>query len=575
MQVQRQSNGEQLTLDVNSALGTGGEARIYSILEDKSLVAKIYHTPTADRGRKLDAMMANPPDDPMQAHGHISIAWPIDLLRAVHGQRRVVGFLMPRVAGMRPLFEYYNPLTRRQQCPLFNYRYLLRTAHNLAAVVGALHARGYVIGDMNESNILVTDTALVTFVDTDSFQVRASQTGAVYRCPVGKPEYTPPELQGRAFAQLDREPEHDLFGLAVLLFQLLMEGTHPFAGVFQGRGDPPPYEARIAAGHFPYCRERHGPYRPMPSAPPSNLFPANLRELFLRCFVAGHSRPQARPDAQKWQYALQEAEQTLISCVVNDQHLYGRHLQTCPWCERTARLGGRDPFPSRQAVRGGHHLRPVSSTPKPRSASRAATVSARRSAQPAPTQPLRLAALVAPSAHTPAGSTARRPSRLGSTCSGVLWGAISGATVGAIVFALTQRDLGPQVIPAALLGALQTAAWGAAWGMAWGGMWGVCRLPASTASSGRSSRLKGIITGAILGTLLGSIASLVVGAVPGSSLQLHQSPVLEVLTGIQEGTLIPALRAALRESMANAPSYALPGALIGAILGVVWGACRR
>src|SRR5712691_4689158 len=90
-----------------------------------------------------------------------------------------------------------------------------------------------------------TDTALVTLVDTDSFQVCEPHNGVVYRCPVGKPEFTPPELQGCPFAQVDRAPEHDLFGLAVLLFQLLMEGTHPFAGVYQGHGDPPPYETRI------------------------------------------------------------------------------------------------------------------------------------------------------------------------------------------------------------------------------------------------------------------------------------------------------------------------------------------
>ena len=46
-------------------------------------------------------------------------------------------------------------------------------------------------------------------------------------------------------AILGRAPEHDLFGLGVLIFQLLMEGTHPFAGVFKGRGEPPVLEQRI------------------------------------------------------------------------------------------------------------------------------------------------------------------------------------------------------------------------------------------------------------------------------------------------------------------------------------------
>jgi DNA-binding helix-hairpin-helix protein with protein kinase domain len=235
MEVQRQSNGALLTLTPAAELGAGGEARVYALPQQGALLAKIYHTPTPARARKLAAMLANPPDDPMAGQQHISIAWPVDLLQAVPS-RAVVGFVMPRVTGVQSIIDFYNPMTRRQRCPLFNYAYLHRTAHNLAATVRAIHARGYVIGDVNESNILVTDRALVTLVDTDSFQVRDFHTGVVYRCPVGREEFTPPELQGQSFEQIDRAPEHDLFGLSVLLFQLLLEGTHPFAGVFRGTG---------------------------------------------------------------------------------------------------------------------------------------------------------------------------------------------------------------------------------------------------------------------------------------------------------------------------------------------------
>ena len=108
---------------------------------------------------------------------------------------------------------------------------------------------------MTRRSVSVGDDALVTLMDTDSFQVRDPQNGVIYRCHVGTPEYTPSELQGRDFASVDRAPEHDLFGLAVLIFQLLMEGTHPFAGTFQGRGEPPPLAERIDVGWFPYGRQ--------------------------------------------------------------------------------------------------------------------------------------------------------------------------------------------------------------------------------------------------------------------------------------------------------------------------------
>jgi len=365
MRLQRQSNQQIITLDPTAVLGSGGEAHVYSLPQDSKLVIKLYHKPTAAHAHKLAAMLANPPADPMAGQGHASIAWPVDLLRTTDGKKDVVGFLMPRVSGLHPIIEFYNPGTRRKQCPLFNTPYLHRTARNLAAAVRALHARGYVIGDVNESNILVADTTLVTLVDTDSFQVREPGNGTVYRCPVGKPEFTPPELQGKTFRDLDRAPEHDLFGLAVLIFRLLMEGVHPFDGVAAGQGDPPLLEERIKAGHFPYGTRRV-PYLPMPLAPPFEILHPQLQDLLVRCFEDGHKDPSARPDAQTWQSALDEAEKSLATCSANSQHRYGNHLSTCPWCERQKLLKGRDPFPSQQAVQQAQQQAvPPTQTPLP------------------------------------------------------------------------------------------------------------------------------------------------------------------------------------------------------------------
>ncbi|MTJ13027.1 tetratricopeptide repeat protein [Anabaena sp. UHCC 0187] len=357
MQVLRRlPNPEILNLSVS--VGHGGEACIYAVPSDENLVAKIYHKQTISSAQKLQAMLANPPINPTANLGHTSIAWPQELLEAVDGSGKIVGFVMPRIRGMRPIMDFYNPGIRRQHCPLFNYQYLLRTARNLAAAFVALHASRYCIGDVNESNILVSDTALVTLVDTDSFQVTEPLQNVVYRCSVGKPEYTPPELQNKTFADYDRESYHDLFGLAVLIFQLLMEGTHPFSGIFQGGIEPPPYEGRILAGHFTYSQKKPVPYLPTPISPAWDLLHPSLQDLFVRCFEDGHCHPQVRPTAQTWLSALTAVEESLITCAANPQHLYHNHLDKCPWCERTRRLGGRDPFPSLDVIASKQHLQP-------------------------------------------------------------------------------------------------------------------------------------------------------------------------------------------------------------------------
>lgn len=360
MRLLLEATGESVELGESHQLAAGGEARIFIHPGDAALVVKVWHQPTPERARKVRAMLANPPADPMAAQGHVAIAWPVSL--ALAARRQVVGFAMPRVQGVHPVIDYFNPKSRLRHSPLFNWFYLHRTARNLATAMRALHERGYVIGDLNECNILASETALVTMVDTDSFQVWDATTGTLFRCRVGRPEFTPPELQGKPFAQINREPAHDHFGLGILIFQLLMEGTHPFAGVYRGHGEPPPLPERIGAGHFPHGGDPRVPYTPTPTAPSFEWLHPVLQNLFCRCFRDGHGQPALRPDPLSWQYGLEEAELNLVSCHDNQQHVFSNHLQGCPWCARAVLLAGRDPFPSVAAVQAGEHLRPAPQT---------------------------------------------------------------------------------------------------------------------------------------------------------------------------------------------------------------------
>jgi serine/threonine protein kinase len=347
-------------------LKRGGEGAIRLVQTRPDLVAKIYHQPGSRPEAKLAWMVEHPPDDPTATTlDHISIAWPRALL---YRSGQFIGCLMPFIDDAVPLLMVFNPRLRQRTLPGFDWRYLHRTAGNLTSVVSAVHAKGYVIGDLNEGNFLVRRDALVSLLDCDSFQViaRTGNQRKVFRCPVGKAEYTPPELQGVTYAEVDRTTDHDSFGIGVLLFQLLLNGNHPFRSDWRGRGEAPELAVKIKEGLFP-----HGKGAPSEVAPPDAgpslewLHPA-VQDMMIRCFVDGHRPPHRRPSAEEWEQAIKTAEQALVQC--REGHVYSGHLPACPHCavatERVRTVGSR----AQRVTQTGDSASPLTSpiAPSPR-----------------------------------------------------------------------------------------------------------------------------------------------------------------------------------------------------------------
>jgi serine/threonine protein kinase len=486
-------------ISLGQGIGRGGEAIVFTVNGRPGSLAKIYEGQIrSGYARKLAWMRDHPPDDPTLPQGHASLAWPRDLLFDKRGEVR--GYLMPYIREGVVLLDVFNPKRRTQVLPEFDRRYLHRAARNLAAALGALHARGYVVGDINESNILVTPSALVTLIDTDSFQVRESNRGLTktYFCPVAKLEYTPPELQGRSLQRIFRKPDHDAFGLGVLIYQLLMEGNHPFRAQWLREGEPPPLEERIRRGWFPYQNSRRMPVAPPPYVPElGDLHPA-LVGLVQRCFVGGHRQPQRRPTPEMWVQAIIEAEENLVLC--SDGHYYSNHLKNCPYCESKAQETQMPLPPVRQS--------PAQSLPTWTPLTNPASLTALRGAQsPAVSGSVRI--------QIPWGRPLRRSSRyragtwqevlqsLGySSSTGGLYGAIAGALAGGMALLLGK------VFGWAVLWAVGGAAAGLVRGWKLGG-WVARRV---------GKRYSWNLVWQIIGILSGGIASGVVGWRWGSSL---------------------------------------------------------
>lgn len=229
-----------------ASIGEGGEGKIYTI-SHSDLVAKIYFLEqlTTERKEKLRAMLTQDP----KIKG---LCWPQAMLYTENGNW--VGYLMPKAQGKELAQTVFHPgrnniaLTRQG----WSRKSLAMIAANIASIVAQMHSNEILMGDINPRNFMVTRDCTVYLVDCDSYQFKN------FRCPVGTPLYTPPEVhkrmkrEGKENYGYLRTTENERYSLAVLLFEILMLGK-------------PPYESRntnnedviqaIIAGDFPY------PYR--------------------------------------------------------------------------------------------------------------------------------------------------------------------------------------------------------------------------------------------------------------------------------------------------------------------------
>ena len=308
------------TVRLGQRIGTGAEGEVYEIQGKSDLVAKIYHEPPSPEKAEKLVVLSRLGNERLF---NLS-AWPVSTLRdAPDGE--VVGFVMKKISQAEEVHALHSPKSRLQKFPEASWAFLIYVAANIARAIAAIHEHGLVIGDVNPKNILVTRKATVYLLDVNSFQVSAE--GKTYRCEGGFPEYTPPELQGVAFRDIDRAQEHDSFGLGVVIFQLLFMGRHPFSGRYFGAGEMP-LERAISEFRFAYGVEAEArKMRQPPGTLALDSMPPPLVRLFRRAFMSTD-----RPQAREWIEPLDELAKALKKCELHSGHYYYRDLRDCPWC---------------------------------------------------------------------------------------------------------------------------------------------------------------------------------------------------------------------------------------------------
>lgn len=308
-------NGKVINL--GKKIAQGGEGTVYNCSTSSRLVAKIYNQNklSPKKAQKLE-VMCNLYDNEIAKFS----AW---VKTVIYENGNAVGFLMEKITQYEEIHLLYGTTDDRQKYfPNAEWKFMVHAALNLAIAVDTLHQKGIVIGDINQSNILVNDQAEIKLIDCDSYQVE--HNGKTYICEVGVPEYTSPELQGCSFKNVIRDQNHDCFGLAVMIFKILFFAKHPYSGC----NAPSEIENAIKGDYFCYARN-YGYKTPIYSPMVRTLLNDELQDLFERAFCNSKSRPTA----DEWVKALEKFEKDdVIKCSGNNSHFYNKNSNQCIWC---------------------------------------------------------------------------------------------------------------------------------------------------------------------------------------------------------------------------------------------------
>jgi len=313
----RDSAGGSVT--IGEFVGKGGQGRVYKV-PNSNMAVKLCiedgQDPGEDMGERLARLVWLPLED-------IPICRPLRSLAEPH-----VGYTMEFLADMVAMSALSDP----PDTDLASWylaggglRRRLRLLARCADILGLLHGRGIVYGDVSPGNVLVSQAIAheeVWMIDADNLRVESSP---VLR-PVGTPFYTAPELIRR---QSGNTQFSDLHSFAALAYQTLVS-DHPLLGDMVEDG---PLEYRLDAlrGLLPWVGHRTDTRNQSSvGIKPRQVLTERLWSLFAQTFETGMSDPRDRPRLGVWSSALHAAADRTLICQC--RHTFYAWEKACPWC---------------------------------------------------------------------------------------------------------------------------------------------------------------------------------------------------------------------------------------------------
>lgn len=338
-------NGSHKTpCELGNLIAQGGAGAIYLVNGYPQWVAKIYMHPNstqinyqaaAHERARIDAMLSRPPQIQVPHLGQFhQLAWPLSIIENQAGQ--MLGFTMSKLPLDKAcdLESLITKSGRAAEGLPEDYIFRLFASHNIAALVRELHREGHYIVDMKPKNMSIYKTpeaqGLVAILDSDGFSIN-STSGVRFPANMFSSEYIAPELL-KNNSRPDKAGEYqDRWALAVIIFRLLNNSTHPYSGVYHG-SNAPTLDDHVKSDRYAYGRKAHPDLSPRPGSIHEYL-DDEIRDLFDRSF--GKDQYQ-RPSAKEWRDHLQcltnLKNQRTFQCTKDATHWH--FSKGCPFCQR-------------------------------------------------------------------------------------------------------------------------------------------------------------------------------------------------------------------------------------------------
>lgn len=314
-------------------ISKGSEGTVYKVIQSGKCV-KIFHSSEIAK-EKEDKITFMTGVSSLKKHANLS--WPQECI--YDSSENFIGYVMNCAPeGSTPLTSYFNARMYELDTHL-----LVHCAMNLVRTCLDLHKEGITICDFNPNNFLISKKGECFFVDTDNFQFRTTGNRE-YKPAVACSMYQNKDLQellsdgmssgmslskivpGFPYGSFNRKT--DIWAVCVLVFQILMNGTHPFTGKYDGENIS--LEVNIYHDYAPYFGKGNS-YDIAADKPSISVMSKELQNFFYNIFF-GNFEPEKTEE--KFLSVLNTYSHSLTNhCGVKKNHHYLSHINNCPWCK--------------------------------------------------------------------------------------------------------------------------------------------------------------------------------------------------------------------------------------------------